>query len=149
METILIIVATVLISAVIFIPVGVLIRKRIAESKIQSAESEAKRLIENVKIEAESLKKEELIKAKEEVLKIRNDLDQEIKERRGDVQAQERRLIQKEENLEKKVALFDSKEKELERKFADNEAKKQELEKLYSQELEEIQRISGLTQEQA
>ena len=149
METILIIVATVLISAVIFIPVGVLIRKRIAESKIQSAESEAKRLIENVKIEAESLKKEELIKAKEEVLKIRNDLDQEIKERRGDVQAQERRLIQKEENLEKKVALFDSKEKELERKFADNEAKKQELEKLYSQELEELQRISGLTQEQA
>ena len=149
METILIIVATVLISAVIFIPVGVLVRKRIAESKIQSAESEAKRLIENVKIEAENLKKEELIKAKEEVLKIRNDLDQEIKERRGDVQAQERRLIQKEENLEKKVALFDSKEKELERKFADNEAKKQELEKLYSQELEELQRISGLTQEQA
>ena len=149
METILIIVATVLISAVIFIPFGVLVRKRIAESKIQSAESEAKRLIENVKIEAENLKKEELIKAKEEVLKIRNDLDQEIKERRGDVQAQERRLIQKEENLEKKVALFDSKEKELERKFADNEAKKQELEKLYSQELEELQRISGLTQEQA
>ena len=149
METILIIVATVLISAVIFIPVGVLIRKRIAESKIQSAESEAKRLIENVKIEAESLKKEELIKAKEEVLKIRNELDQEIKERRGDVQAQERRLIQKEENLEKKVALFDSKEKDLERKFADNEAKKQELEKLYAQELEELQRISGLTQEQA
>ena len=149
METILIIVATVLISAVIFIPVGVLVRKRIAESKIQSAESEAKRLIENVKIEAENLKKEELIKAKEEVLKIRNELDQEIKERRGDVQAQERRLIQKEENLEKKVALFDSKEKELERKFADNEAKKQELEKLYNQELEELQRISGLTLEQA
>ena len=65
------------------------------------------------------------------------------------VQAQERRLIQKEENLEKKVALFDSKEKDLERKFADNEAKKQELEKLYAQELEELQRISGLTQEQA
>ena len=149
MQTTLIIVATVLISAVVFIPIGVAIRKRIAESKIQSAESEAKRLIENVKIEAENLKKEELIKAKEEVLKIRNDLDQEIKERRGDVQAQERRLIQKEENLEKKVALFDSKEKELERKFADNEAKKQELEKLYSQELEELQRISGLTQEQA
>ena len=80
MQTILIIVATVLISAVIFIPVGVLVRKRIAESKIQSAESEAKRLIENVKIEAENLKREELIKAKEEVLQIRNELDQEIKE---------------------------------------------------------------------
>ena len=146
---VLIIIATLLISAVIFIPVGVIIRKRIAESKIQSAESEAKRLIENVKIEAENLKKEELIKAKEEVLQIRNELDQEIKERRGDIQAQERRLIQKEENLEKRVTIFDSKEKELERKFADNEEKRVELEKLYEKELEELQRISGLTQEQA
>ena len=149
MQTILIIVATVLISAVIFIPIGAKIRKKIAESKIQSAENEAKRLLENVKIEAENIKKEELIKAKEEVLQIRNDLDKEIKERRGDIQAQERRLIQKEENLEKRVTLYDGKEKELERKFADNEQKRVELEKLYEKGLEELQRISGLTQEQA
>ena len=71
MQTILIIVATLLISAVIFIPLGSIIRKKVAESKIQSAESEAKRLIDNVKIEAENLKKEELINAKEEVLQIR------------------------------------------------------------------------------
>ena len=149
MQTTLIIVATVLISAVIFIPIGVVIRKRIAESKIKSAESEAKRLLENVKIEAENIKKEELIRAKEEVLQIRNDLDKEIKERRGDIQAQERRLIQKEENLEKRVTLYDGKEKELERKFAENEAKKVELEQLQAKGLEELQRISGLTQEQA
>ncbi len=68
MKITLIIIATFLISAVIFIPIGVFIRKKIAESKIQSAEKEAKRLIENVKIEAENLKKEELISAKEEVL---------------------------------------------------------------------------------
>ena len=122
MQTTLIIVATILISAAIFIPIGVAIRKKIAESKIQSAENEAKRLLENVKIEAENIKKEELIKAKEEVLQIRNDLDKEIKERRGDIQAQERRLIQKEENLEKRVTIYDGKEKELERKFAENEA---------------------------
>ena len=103
MQTVIIIVATILVSAVVFIPMGVKIRKKTAESKIQSAESEARRLIENVKIEAENLKKEELIKAKEEVLQIRNELDQEMKERRGDVQAQERRLIQKEENLEKSI----------------------------------------------
>ena len=149
MQTTLIIVATVLISAVVFIPIGVSIRKRIAESKIKSAESEAKRLLENVKIEAENIKKEELIKAREEVLQIRNDLDKEIKERRGDIQAQERRLIQKEENLEKRVTLYDGKEKELERKFAENEAKRVELEKLHEKGLEELQRISGLTQEQA
>ena len=149
MQTILIIVATVLISAVIFIPIGIGIRKKIAESKIQSAEMEANRLLENVKIEAENLKKEELIKAKEEVLQIKNELDQEIKERRGDIQAQERRLIQKEENLEKRSSVFDSKEKELERKFAESEQKRQELEKIYERETEELQRISGLTTEQA
>ncbi len=149
MQTTLIIVATILISAAVFIPIGVAIRKKVAESKIQSAESEAKRLLENVKIEAENIKKEELIKAKEEVLQIRNDLDKEIKERRGDIQAQERRLIQKEENLEKRVTLYDGKEKELERKFAENEAKRVELEKLHEKGLEELQRISGLTQEQA
>lgn len=149
MKTFLIIVATFLFSAVIFIPVGVFIRKKIAESKIQSAENEARRLIENVKIEAENLKKEELIKAKEEVLQIRNELDQEIKERRGDIQAQERRLIQKEENLEKRVSAYDSKEKDLERKLADNEQKRQDLEKVYDKQMEELQRISGLTQDQA
>lgn len=149
MQTILIIVATFLISAVIFIPVGVLLRKKIAESKIQSAEKEAKRLIENVKIDAENLKKEELIKAKEEVLQIRNDLDKEIKERRGDIQSQERRLIQKEENLEKRITVFDGKEKELERKMAEAEAKKEELNELFVKESEELQRISGLTEEQA
>ena len=149
MTQVITIIATLLISAAIFIPVGIVIRKKIAESKIQSAESEAKRLIENVKIEAENLRKEELIKAKEEVLQIRNDLDQEIKERRGDIQAQERRLIQKEENFEKRVTTFDGKEKDLERRFADNEAKKHELEGLYEKGLEELQRISGLTQDQA
>ena len=149
MQTTLIIIATLLISAVIFIPIGGLIRKKVAESKIQSAESEAKRLMESVKIEAENLKKEELIKAKEEVLQIRNELDQEIKERRRDIQTQERRLIQKEESLEKRISVFDGKEKELERKFAENEQKKVELEEVYNKQLEELQRISGLTQEQA
>ncbi|MBO5398138.1 MAG: ribonuclease Y [Clostridia bacterium] len=146
---ILIIVATILISAVIFIPVGVFIRKKIAESKIQSAEREANRLIESVKLEAENLKKEELIRAKEEVLQIRNELDKEIKERRGDIQVQEKRLIQKEENLEKRTLIFEGKEKELEKKFAETERKKQELEHAIAKELEELQRISGLTEEQA
>ena len=149
MQTVLIIVATVLVSAVIFIPIGITIRKKIAESKIQSAENEAKRLIENVKLETENIKKEEMIKAKEEVLKIRNDLDQEIKERRGEVQTQERRLVQKEENLEKRISVFDNKEKELERKFADNEAKRKELEEIYNKQQEELQRISGMSQDEA
>ena len=149
MQIALIIVATFLVSAAICIPLGIVIRKKVAESKIHSAEAEAKKMIENVKIEAENLRKQQLIEAKEEVLKIRNELDQEIRERRGDVQAQERRLIQKEENLEKRATMYDSKEKELERKVLENEAKKQELEELYAKQLEELQRISGLSEEQA
>ncbi len=149
MTNVLIIVATVLISAVIFIPVGVFIRKKIAESQIQSAEREANRIIENGRLEAENAKKEELIKAKEEALQVRNELDKEIKERRGDIQVQEKRLIQKEENLEKRTLIFEGKEKELEKKFAENETKRQELEQAIAKEMEELQRISGLTEEQA
>ena len=149
MQTVLIIVATAIISAVIFIPMGVSIRKKIAESKIKSAEYEAKRLLENVKIETENLKKEELIKVKEEILQLRNEVDKEIKERRGDVQAQERRLIQKEENLERRATAYDNKEKELERKFSENEVIKQELEEIREKERETLQKISGLSVEEA
>lgn len=149
MQTVIIIVATILVSAVVFIPMGVKIRKKTAESKIQSAEKEAKRIMDNVKIEAENARKEELIRAKEGALQIRNELDQEIKERRGDIQSQEKRLIQKEENFEKKVMLLDSQEKELERKMAETEQKRQEVEGLHDKKMEELQRISGLTQEQA
>ncbi|MBR3697853.1 MAG: ribonuclease Y [Clostridia bacterium] len=149
MQNVLIIVATLLISAVVFIPFGIFIRKKTAESKIQSAEREASRIIENGKIEAENLKKEELISVKEDVLRLRNELDKEIKERRGDIQVQEKRLIQKEENLEKRTLVFESKEKELEKKFADNEAKKKELEETLGRQIEELQRISGLTIDEA
>ncbi len=149
MQSVLNIIALFISSAVIFVPVGVFLRKLVAESKIQSAEHEAKRLIENAKIDADNIKKEELIKAKEDVLQVRNDLDKEIKERRGEIQLQEKRLIQKEENLEKRTSIFEGKEKELEKKFTENEKKRQELQDLYSREVEELQRISGLTQEQA
>ena len=149
MQTVLIIVATILVSAAIFIPVGVAIRKKIAESKIQSAEKEVERIYFKAKSEAENLKKEEIIKAKEEALQIRNDLDKEIKERRGDIQSQERRLIQKEENLEKRSSIFETKEKDLERNFTEHQQKVQELEELYSRELEKLQTISGYTIEQA
>ena len=71
----LIIVAAILISLAIGIPIGMVIRKKIAESKIESAEQEAKRLVDLAKIEAENLKKEEIIKAKEEMYKLTIELD--------------------------------------------------------------------------
>ncbi len=150
MSTIIItVVITLLISGVVFTYIGYTIRKKTAESKIKSAEIEAKRIIDDGKVEAEKLKKEEVIKAKEEVLQLRTDLDKEIKERRGDIQTQERRLIQKEENLDKRVAMYENKERELEKKFLENDEKRKSLDDLINKQTEELQRISGLTVEQA
>ena len=148
-SNIIIIIATILISGIIFIPIGIMIRKKIAESKIQGAENEAKRLIELAGKEAENIKKEEVFKAKEEIMKERNEAEKEIRERRGEVQAQERRLIQREENLEKRATNFENKEKDLERKNQEIERKKNEIQETLDKELQELQRISGLTTEDA
>ena len=146
---VLIIIATVLISAVIFIPIGVFVRKKIAESKIAGAEMEAKRLMENAKKEAENIKKEEIIKAKEEIMKSRNELDKEIRERRGEVQLQEKRIVQKEENLERRSENFEKREKEVENKLQEIEQRKKDLQDLFNKEMAELQRISGLSVEEA
>lgn len=146
---IVIIIAAVLISFAIGVPVGMVYRKKVAESKIQGAENEAKRLVDLAKIEAENLKKEEIFKAKEEIMNNRKELDQEIKERRGEVQKQEARLIQKEENLEKRSENFEKKERELDKEFQELENQKAEIEKLHSQEMVELQKIASLTKEEA
>lgn len=147
-ETIIAII-TFLISAAIFIPLGILIRKKSAESKIKSAENEANRILANAKKEAESAKKEEVLKAKEEILQTRNELDKEIKERRGEVQQQERRLFQREEALERRSDNFERREKELERNIQDVDKKRKNLEEMYNKQIEELQRISGLSREEA
>ena len=146
---IVIIIATILISGIIFIPIGVLIRKKAAESKISSAESEAKRLLENANREAENIKKEEIFKAKEEIMRSRDELDKEIRERRGEVQSQERRLIQKEENLEKRSEMFERKERELEKEEKELDQKKDDIQEIFNRQMQELQRISGLSSEEA
>ncbi len=142
-------IAVFLISAVIFTFVGIYIRKKSAESKMQSVESEAKKILELAQKEAETKKKEEIFKAKEEIMNARKDLDEEVRERRGEVQQQERRLIQKEENLEKKIDSVEKKEKELLLKDEELGKKKEELEDLLKRQMQELQRISSLSQEDA
>lgn len=149
MENIIVIIASVLISGIVFIPIGVIIRKKIAESKISGAENEAKRLLELAKKDAENIKREEVFKAKEEIMQERNELEKEIRERRGEVQSQEKRLIQKEENLERRATNFEHKEKDLEKKIQDIDAKKKELQGYVEKQMLELQRISGLTLEEA
>ena len=146
---VIIIIATVLISGAIFIPIGIVIRKKSAESKITSAENEAKRLLEDAKKDAISIKKEEILKAKEEIMKSRDELDKEIRERRGEVQSQERRLIQKEENLDRRIETYDKKERALDKEFQEIEKKKEDVQEIFNKQMQELQRISGLSSEDA
>ena len=146
---ILIVIAAVLISGAVFIPTGMVIRKKSAESKISSAENEAKRLLENAKRDAETIKKEEIFKAKEEIMKSREELDKEIRERRGEIQGQERRIIQKEENLDKRAESYERKERELDKEFQAVEKKKGDIQEIFNRQMQELQRISGLSKEDA
>ena len=109
----------------------------------------SKKIIELAQKEAESKRKEEILKAKEEIINARKELDNEVRERRGEVQNQERRLIQKEENLERKIAQMDNKEREFEKKEKDLENRRGELENVISRQMEELQRVSGLSKEAA
>ena len=146
---IIIVIATILISAIVFIPVGVLIRKRIAESKIKGAETEAKKILELANKEAENIKKEEIFKAKEQIMQERQDLEQEIRERRGEVQKQESRIMQKEENLDRKEETLEHKERDFDRRDKEMQDREQELNELIEKELQELQKISGLSIEEA
>ena len=144
-----IVVATFLISIAIGIVVGMTIRKKIAESKIESAEQEAKRVIDLAKVEAENMKKEEIFKAKEEIMNSRKELDQEIKERRSEVQKQESRMIQKEENLDRRSENLEKKERDLDKEYQSLEHQKEEANKVYEKQVEELQRIASLSKDEA
>ena len=138
-----------LVSAMIFLFVGYTVRKKTAETKIDSAEKEAQRILENANKEAENAKKEVIVKAKEDLIQSRNELDEEIRERRSDVQRQEKRLIKKEENLDQKIYKAEQREKKLDMRENELEEAKLEIEKLKDSELDELERIARLSAEEA
>ena len=144
-----IVIATFLISLAIGIVVGMTIRKKIAESKIESAEQEAKRVVDLAKVEAENMRKEEIFKAKEEIMNSRKELDQEIKERRSEVQKQESRMIQKEENLDRRSENLEKKERDLDKEYQGLEKQKEEANKIYEKQVEELQKIASLSKDEA
>lgn len=145
MDNLLLIVA----AFVIGIGGGYFIRKLIAEAKISSAESEAKRIIEEANQEGNSLKREKQLEAKEEVHRLRNELDKETKERRSELQRFERRLLQKEESLDHKINNIEKKEDDLRRKEDENRVVREKLDQLHNQQLAELERVSGMTSEEA
>jgi ribonuclease Y len=134
---------------IIGLALGYFIRKYIAEAKIASAEEAAKKFIENAEREAEAKKREAILEAKEETHRMRAEVERENRERRFELQRLERRLVQKEETLDKKQEIIEKKEEYLNRKEKENEDLKSELEKIKEKQLLELERISGLTSEEA
>lgn len=128
---------------------GVIYRKKVAEAEIGSAEEQAKRIVDDGFKEAETLKKEALLEAKEEILKQRNESEREIKERRSELSKQESRVAKREETLERKIESLEEKEEVLSAKIKEADDKAEALEKLKEEELKTLEKISGLTSEQA
>ena len=128
---------------------GIIYRKKVAEREIGSAEAEATRLINEAIRSGESRKKEMLLEAKDEIHKSRTEYEKEVKERRAELTKQERRLQQKEESLDKKTDAFERKEEELAKKMEKLAQTQSEAEAIRAQQIATLERISGLTQEQA
>lgn len=128
---------------------GISYRKRIAEAQIGSAEEKARRVIDDAIKTAEAKKREMMLEAKEENIRAKNELEKEVKERRSELQHLERRLIQREEVLDKKASSFEIKEETLEKKMEEIENLKNDIELIQGKQLSELERISALTSEEA
>ncbi len=135
--------------ALVFFFVGSAFRKAKAEKTIGSAETEAKRILSDAIQNAEARKKELLIEAKDEAHQLRTETDRDLRERRSEVQRQERRLQQKEETLDKKIDNLEVKEENLAKRAKEVEAKLEESEQIKRSQLEMLERISGYSKEQA
>lgn len=128
---------------------GYFLRKFLAEMKISSAEERARKLLEEAGKEAESRKREAVVLAKEEALKLRNEVERDSRERRTELQRQERRLVQKEEGLDRKLETLEKKEETLGKKEVELAKLQDELKALHHKEVQELERISGLSTEDA
>ena len=128
---------------------GIFYRRKIAEAKIGGAEQQAKKIVDEAVKTAETKKKEVLLEAKEEIHKSRAEFERESKERRKEMNRQESRIQQKEEALDKKSENLEKKDEILNQKIKEAEALKAETEKVKSAQLEILERISGLSVEEA
>ena len=148
-----VIIATAIIAAVVGLAIGIVAgyftRKNISEAKIGEADSLAKNIIDQANKDAETMKKEKLLEAKEEIHKFRSDADKENRDRRSDLQKYERRVIQKEESLDRKQQSIESKESNLNQKLRAVDEKQKEVEAIKVKQLEKLEDISGITSEKA
>ena len=117
--------------------------------KVGTAEEKSREIIDDAIRTAENKKREALLEAKEEALKAKNELDKEIKDRRREISDLEKRILKREESSEKKAASLEKKESDLQRKEEGLQTREGEIEQLHSQKLIELERVSGLTKDQA
>ena len=142
-------VISVIITAIVVWFISSAYQKNAANSKIGNAEEKAREIIDEAVKSAEDKKRESMLEIKEESIKAKNELDKEIKERRNEIQRNERRVVQKEENLDKKMEAMERREASFTVKEEKLNKQKEEVAKLNEQRVQELERISGLTSEQA
>ena len=129
--------------------IGYIYRKNVGEKAIGSAEQKAKNLILDAENKSETMKKEAILEAKEEAHRLRSDAEREARERRAEIQRSERRLIQKEESIDRKLENIERKEESITQKEQAIVNKQKDLDKVISKQLEELERISGYTIDEA
>ena len=142
-------VVSIIITALVVWFVAASYQNKSANSKIGNAEEKARGIIDEAVKAAEEKKRESMLEIKEESIKAKNDLDKEIKERRNEISRNERRIVQKEENVDKKLEAIEKREAGFAVKEEELRKQKIEISKLNEQRIQELERISGLTSEQA
>ena len=142
-------IAICIVSAVVASLISILIRKKTVEKTIGSAEKKAREIIDDAIKDAEAQKKEMLLEAKEDNLKTKNELEKEVRERRAEIQKFEQRILNKEEAIDKKAETIDKREQSLKDREENLAEKQAKVDKLSEQRVNELERISGLTSEQA
>lgn len=143
------IVVTAVIVALVAWKLAISYHQKVVEAKVGSAEDKAREIIDEALKTAETKKREALLEAKEESIKTKNELEREAKERRAEVQRYEKRVLQKEETLDRKMETLEKRESKLSTKEQELDRLRAEVEESHQQQLDELEKISGLTSEQA
>ena len=146
---IVVLLAAVIATALITKSVSIKQYKEVEEAKIGNADEKARNIIDEALRTAETKKREALLEAKEEAIRTKNEIEHESKERRAEIQRYEKRVLSKEEILDKKSDALEKKEAKLNVKIAELDKQMQEVETIKSSHLQELEKISGLTTEQA
>lgn len=149
LQIVIAVVITLVITAIATYFITTAYHNKVSGRKIGNAEEKAREIIDEAVKTAESKKRETMLEVKEDSIKAKNDLDKEIKERRAEIQRSERRIVQKEENLDKKLESIERREAGFAAKEEEINKQKAQIAKLNEERLRELERISGLTSEQA